>query len=229
MKNKKNIIIVLFVIFIIAGYLKFAYYINRGVKFIKNVGLTVYEQNSDNNFPKTIIEIPKHNGYLVAVYKDEHKLKLYKNNNIIREYDVNIRREYIDRQSWEDEQTPEGIFQIETMDIVTNGWSRWMRLDTTERAIQMYIKNHKDGSKIIKEFETEFGKILGDKEIRHFNELNRDKEILRGIGIHGGGFSLYYDWTRGCIAMNDKDAEELFGLLEQGANKGIGALVVIQD
>jgi len=42
-----------------------------------------------------------------VVYKDNHKLELLKNNILIKQYDVNIKREKQDRSIWEDNQTPE--------------------------------------------------------------------------------------------------------------------------
>lgn len=190
---------------------------------------TIYRQNNDNNYPKTKIEIPKHSGYLIAIYKDEHKLKLYKDNKIIKKYNVNIKREEEDRKVWEDSQTPEGIFKIESMDVVSNGWSRWMRLDTTEKAIKIYKKNVKNGEEFINEFEKKFGLIKNYLDIREFNSIYSNHKMLSGIGIHGGGFYLFNEWTQGCVAMSNKDVAELFNLLKHGEKRGINVPVIIQD
>lgn len=191
---------------------------------------TIYDQNNNPHYKKTHIEIPKHEGYLIAVYKDQHKLKLYKNNEVIKEYDVNIKREFEDRKKWEDDQTPEGIFSIETMDVISNPpWERWMRVDTLKKAKELYVDEYEDGNERIVEFERKSGLIDGDSAIRKFNEQNSDQKMLRGIGIHGGGFSLYRDWTNGCVAMSDEDITELFGFLSESSSGGIGTLVVIQD
>jgi len=191
---------------------------------------TIYEQNSQNNYPKTTIPIPKEKGYLLAVYKDKHILELLKNNELVKRYDVNIRREKEDRKIWEDNQTPEGIFTIETMDVITSpAWSRWMRVNTTSKAREIYQESHKDGFGRIIAFEESYGKINSDEKLRQFNEINSDQKILRGIGIHGGGFSLYRDWTEGCIALADKDVIELFDILSNSTNHGIGTEVIIQD
>lgn len=192
--------------------------------------LTIYEQNNHPEYPKTKISIPEHSGYLINIHKDEHKLYLYRDNEIIREYDVNIRRDEPDRQMWEDDQTPEGIFHIETMDPVSDPpWERWMRLDTTDHARNLYVTHHDDGQRRIDAFESQYGPIAGDREIRQFNQINADQKMLRGVGIHGGGFSLYHEWTVGCPAMADEDVIELFDLLKSGVNRGIGTPVVIQD
>ena len=42
-----------------------------------------------------------------------------------------------------------------------------------------------------------------------------DTRLGGEIGLHGGG--TVSDWTRGCIALSDRDIEELFLLLDLGA------------
>jgi len=191
---------------------------------------TIYEQNSDNNFPKTVISLPRESGYLIAVYKDAHKLRLYKDNELVKEYDVNVRRDQEDRKTWEDGQTPEGVFYIETMDKVSDPpWSRWMRLNTTEKALALYREAYADGQQRINKFEAAYGALDSDKRLRQFNERNPDQKLLRGVGIHGGGFSLYHEWVEGCVALADDGVIELFDLLEHSENNGIGTTVVIQD
>lgn len=191
---------------------------------------TVYEKNNHPEYPKTKIEILDHSGYLVAVYKDEHRLKLYKNGEIIKEYEVNIKRELPDRKVFEDDQTPEGIFKIDSMDVIEdNPWKRWIRIDTFKKAKKDYIESYPDGEKQIQSFEANYGALGNDQTLRQFNEINEDKKILRGIGIHGGGFSLYHEWTWGCIAMNNQDITELFDYLKTNPNGGLGTKVVIMD
>jgi len=238
-KWSKKLIIIL-IILICLGLFGIYIYRYQVVPYFKKVSLTtwlntpsnttIYEQNSENAFPKTKITIPKEEGYLIAVYKDQHKLKLLKNNKIEKEYSVNIKREEMDRKIWEDDQTPEGIFYIETMNKVTDPpWSRWMRLNTVKKAHEIYKEAYNNGEELISEFEEEYGKLNTDKNLRKFNQINSKQKILRGIGIHGGGFSMYHEWTQGCIALADKDVIELFEILKQSKNKGIGTKVIIQD
>ena len=53
--------------------------------------------------------------------------------------------------------------------------------------------------------------------------------MLRGFGIHGGGYYPNHDWTLGCSALDDKDVIELYELLLDNPNGGIGTLVYIAD
>ncbi|OJI06864.1 hypothetical protein BK004_01860 [bacterium CG10_46_32] len=192
--------------------------------------LTIYEKNNHDDFSKTVIPLPQESGYLIAVYKDQHKLKLFRNNELVKEYDVNVRRELEDRKVWEDGQTPEGIFYIETMDKVSDPpWSRWIRLNTMEKARALYSDAYTDGIQLINSFEAHYGALDSDKKIRQFNQLHPSQNMLRGVGIHGGGFSLYHEWVEGCVALSDENVIELFDILKDSENGGIGIKVVIQD
>ncbi len=189
---------------------------------------TIYEKNSNNIYPKTKIEIPKEKWYLIVVYKDNHKLELLKNNILIKQYDVNIKREKQDRSIWEDNQTPEWIFTIETMDVIQFPfWRRWMRLNTVEKAHKIYKENFWETN--IKDFEKEYWKLNSDASIRHFNKLNPGQKMLRWIGIHWGWFSIYHDWTQGCVAMSNKNIIELFDILKEWENWEAWVKVIIQD
>jgi L,D-transpeptidase-like protein len=233
MKKKKILLISILVLFLTPIVYLTVWPQIKGIAFTLYLKIpaseTIYEKNGDA-YPKTIIELPEEEGYLIAVYKDVHELHLLKNNEIIKKYDVNIRNEKIDRKVWEDDQSPEGVFTIESMDVVTDpAWKRWMRLDTTEKAHEIYKESFADGGERIKEFEDLYGPLDNDEALREFNEINSDQKILRGIGIHGGGFSIYRDWTLGCIAMSNKDIIDLYSVLQDSENTGMGTTVVIQD
>jgi lipoprotein-anchoring transpeptidase ErfK/SrfK len=204
--------------FLLTGYLKFP------------MSLTVFEKNNHPEYPKTILPIPIVPEYVVAVFKNSHLLLVYQSGDLVKEYTVNVRREKPDRETWDDDQTPEGVFRIETMDSVSMPpWERWMRLDTLDVARNSYGKMYPDGEKRIHSYEDRFGLLDSDQALRKFNEINSDQKILRGIGIHGGGFSSYHDWTNGCVGMRDEDVRELFDLLKNSPNQGIGTMVIIQD
>ena len=47
---------------------------------------TIYEKNNHPEYPKTKIELPTREGYLISVHKDQHKLFLYHNNKLIRSH-----------------------------------------------------------------------------------------------------------------------------------------------
>ncbi|RPJ04966.1 MAG: murein L,D-transpeptidase, partial [Spirochaetaceae bacterium] len=78
-------------------------------------------------------------------------------------------------------------------------------------------------------FENRNGKIENDADIRIFNEKNPDSPMLRGFGIHGGGYYPDNDWTLGCIAMRDSEVVELYDYLKNNPENGLGTLVIIMD
>ncbi|RPJ05107.1 MAG: hypothetical protein EHM28_12780, partial [Spirochaetaceae bacterium] len=73
--------------------------------------------------------------YCVVVYKESHLLQLVKLGKIIRQYSVNVRTELDDRTSYNDGQTPEGVFPVYELAIVTKpAWTRWIAFNTAEKA-----------------------------------------------------------------------------------------------
>lgn len=197
--------------------------------YIQNSVSNEYWVGTDSNF-YTQIEVPYTEDYIVYVQKDAHILYLYKQGKKIKEYKVNLRNELPARRLLNDGQTPEGIFEVYQMAVVTNpAWCRWIAFNTVELAKEIYINENSQGTRLIEEFESKYGQIMTDKDIRKFNRKNPDIELLRGFGIHGGGYYPGNDWTLGCPALNDDDVTELYDLLLTNPNGGIGTKVIIVD
>lgn len=75
----------------------------------------------------TKLKIPNTNHYIIYVSKQTHTLSVYKHSKEIKKYKTNIRSELPDRLSENDGQTPEGIFPIYQLAIVSDPpWSRWI-------------------------------------------------------------------------------------------------------
>ncbi|MBN1411223.1 MAG: L,D-transpeptidase, partial [Spirochaetales bacterium] len=93
----------------------------------------------------------------------------------------------------------------------------------------IFRKEFKDGSAILDDYEKKYGIITCDADIRIFNERNPSTPLLRGFGIHGGGYIPGFDWTIGCPAMANDDVIDLYNLIRQNPDSGIGTEVIIQD
>lgn len=123
----------------------------------------------------------------IVVIKHKRRLDLISNNQIIKSYKISLGRAPKGHKEFEgDKKTPEGLYIIND-------------------------KNPNSG----------YHKNLG---ISYPNEL--DKKYSSSIGkspgglikIHGirngfgwiGRFHLFFDWTLGCIAMTDKEIDELY-------------------
>ena len=175
-------------------------------------------------------------GYSIVVDKSRHLLILYLNGDMIEEYAVNMGSVKGNKEAEGDKRTPEGNFRIASINRVVpshNVGARWILLDTVDRARQDYIKQYgKEGERRIEEFEALHGRIKTEEDILEYNKFHTNTQIWHGVGIHGG---RYYksgkggnDRTNGCIALANRDLEELFGYLENSASQGRGVPVIVK-
>lgn len=188
-----------------------------------------YWENRDISRYETKFSIPVTGDYVINVLKRRHVLQLIREGAVIREYRTNVRAELPDRLSESDGQTPEGIFSIWQMAVVSDWNKRWMALDTAWKAREIFINEFASGEEILRADEAEHGMIKNDADIRRFNARHPQAPMLRGFGIHGGGCFPGRDWTLGCPALADEDVIELYDFILKNPNGGIGTLVYIQD
>lgn len=225
------------ILFLSFGTFFTSMYLAQSEEIITDINIFDYiASNAESLEPFSPLESVKKDypkGYFIHVSKKRHLLTLYENGEVLKKYKVNVRNEKADREIWEDDQTPEGLFTIETMNYTDQKslqrWERWMHLDTRKKARALYIKNYKDGAERINNFEKKHGPLNTDQKVRQFNASNPDQKMLRGIGIHGGGYYAFYDWTQGCVALSNRDVKELFQFLKESKNGGIGTPVEIED
>jgi len=191
---------------------------------------SIYVESNNSSAHQVQIDISNRKDFLLFVDKSDRTLEVYDEGVVIKTYDANVRNELEKLFYEEDFQTPEGEFLIESMDVVTNPpWKRWMRLNTLDYARKVYIEAYIDGQERLDAYEVDFGEIVIDADIREFNSVNKNQILIRGIGIHGGGFSKWKDWTKGCVALANDDVIELFDLLKDRKGGGIGVPFIIQD
>ena len=165
--------------------------------------------------------------YRVVVTKSEHRLAVYRHDELILTYPVAVSsRGLAPRKVWEDSLTPEGEFLIASMQYKSVFGPRQMLLDTTEQSLRDYIVQYgEEGTARIVAWEAEHGTLDTIWEVYDFNEANPERRIWYDILIHGGGADT--DWTLGCIALDDEGAVELFDILLQSEKRGLGVVVEI--
>lgn len=122
----------------------------------------------------------------LVVLKENHRVDLYDNGRVIRSYQADIGyRSINDKQRSGDAATPEGRYRVTAKKSASHFY----------RALALNYPN--------------------DEDRAEFDRLRRAGVIPRGaspgglIEIHGNG-GRKKDWTNGCIALSDRDIDDLF-------------------
>ncbi len=166
--------------------------------------------------------------YRILVSKSEHQLTVFHNNQVAKIFHVGISKHGVSpRQIWADELTPEGSFLIASMQYKSRFGPRQMLLDTTKPSLNDYYVQYGDaGRQRIASWQFQHRSLDTIWEVYDFNQENPEFPIWNDILIHGGGSNS--DWTWGCIALDNQDVIELFDILKQSTNGGLGVEVTIQ-
>ena len=142
----------------------------------------------------------------LVVKKGKRQLQVFESGKLVKTYKIVVGSNPDDDKQIEgDNKTPEGEFYI----AVKNPESKFHRslglsypnLEDAQRGLRDNLINSQEYDEI----------ALAIKE----NRLPPQHTALGGeIYIHGGGTER--DWTRGCIALENDDAQELFEALPHG-------------
>jgi lipoprotein-anchoring transpeptidase ErfK/SrfK len=125
-------------------------------------------------------------GTAIVVLKENHRVDLYDNGRVIRSYRADIGYRSIDpKRRSGDAATPEGRYRVTAKKSAS----------TYYRALALNYPN--------------------DEDRAEFARLRRAGQIPRGaspgglIEIHGDG-GRGKDWTKGCVALSNRDIDDLF-------------------
>ena len=147
-----------------------------------------------NSFAATIRLSAQNNNYAFIVDKIKHKGYLYYNGKLSKEYDVEFGRNWIgDKQHSGDKATPEGMYKVTKKK--SNGDSRYYK------ALLINYPNEKDYA-------------VFNSRIRQ-GLISKNSKIGGLIEVHGDG-GKGDDWTSGCVALTNKDMDELFSRMSVG-------------
>lgn len=148
---------------------------------------------------KQCINHSKNKNFCLIIDKAAHEMDIYQNGKKITTYPIELGfNPYDDKQVEGDGCTPEGIYEIKG------------------------VKNR-----------SQFHKALcvdypNAQDRREFNQLKKERIITKddaiggGIQIHGLGSEKEVDqrdWTLGCIALSNKNIDELFDLTRPSKNR----------
>jgi murein L,D-transpeptidase YafK len=149
----------------------------------------------------------------IVIKKAQKKLFLYSEEKLLRTYPVKLGLNPVgDKIRQGDKRTPEGSYYI----CMKNPRSKYYLslglsypgIEDAERGLEQKLITKGDRDRIIER--------IAKKSIPPW-----DTPLGGEIFIHGGGET--WDWTYGCVALRNKDIEELFKVIT------VGTEVVIQQ
>ena len=146
------------------------------------------------------------NNNIIKIYKSKRKLELCNGESVLEEFNVGLGFSPIGHKIREgDGRTPEGEYYICTKNEKSK-FTLFLGLSYPN------ITDAEEGFKkglINKEM---LGKI--NKAINNKKRPDWWTELGGEIGIHGKGST--YDWTAGCISLEDEDIKKLWNFTELG-------------
>jgi murein L,D-transpeptidase YafK len=142
----------------------------------------------------------------IVVEKKTKRLRVFAGDEEIRSYRCGLGFDRAhDKQREGDCRTPEGVFRV----VSRNEHSRW------HRSLRISYPNSEDAERGLRL------NLITKQQADAIVEAEREgkpppfETALGGdICIHGGGWRL--NWTLGCVALDDADAEDLFDAVPVG-------------
>jgi len=129
----------------------------------------------------------------IVIHKSDHKLILYKGEQVLRTYKIAIGKEPEgNKVRVGDNRTPEGVYRID--------WRN--KKSGYHRALHISYPNSEDAERAKKSGSDPGGDIM-------------IHGIKNGFGWLGGLHRLV-DWTQGCIALTNSEMNELWELVPDG-------------
>ncbi len=142
----------------------------------------------------TISMSAKNNNYALIVDKIKHKGLLYYNGKLMKEYDVELGKNWIgDKQHAGDDKTPEGLYSITR--------KKSSRDTKYYKALLINYPNSED-------------RAAYAAKVRS-GQIPKSRGIGSLIEIHGDG-GKGNDWTNGCIALPNNKMDDLFSKMSVG-------------
>lgn len=170
--------------------------------------LKITEEDEESGKLAPPLKAPK-----IVIKKGEKKLFLYSEEKLLKTYPVKLGLDPVgDKARRGDMRTPEGSYYI----CIKNPRSKYHLslglsypgIEDAQRGLTQKLISKKDHDRIVEK--------IGQKAIPPW-----DTPLGGEIFIHGGADT--WEWTYGCVALRNRDIEELFRAIP------VGAEVVIQQ
>ncbi len=142
----------------------------------------------------------------IVISKSEHRLYLFEDDRLVKSYPVGLGKiPHGDKVRQGDHRTPDGLFYVCTK----NPRSRFhLALGISYPSIEDARRGLRQGLITYREYQ----EIV--TAIRQGRRPPWNTALGGAICIHGGG--AYADWTEGCIALDNRDIEELYRIVPVG-------------
>ena len=129
----------------------------------------------------------------IVVYKSKRQMAGYSNGQVLKNYKISLGRKPVGAKEIEgDMKTPEGVYFINDKNPNSN----------YHKNLGISYPNTNDIEKAMR-----IGKPVGDNIKIH--------GLRNGIGFIGK-FHRWFDWTLGCIAVTNKEIDELYNAVSVG-------------
>lgn len=136
----------------------------------------------------------KHSSYCIIIDKISRDCFLYKNGKVVQKWDIELGANWIgDKNQQGDKSTPEGFYKI--VSKKANGNSSY------HKALLLNYPNEEDKKR-----------FLANKKK---GIIDKDAKIGNMIEIHGHG-GHGFNWTDGCVALEDSDMDKLYAFSQIG-------------
>lgn len=142
----------------------------------------------------------------IRIVKKARRLYLYEKGELLRSYPIGLGFDPVtDKERQGDGRTPEGVFHVR----VKNSSSQF------HLSLGLDYPNYEDASRGFVDDLIDFPEYVQIINAINDAAMPPQETLLGGeIYIHGNGADS--DWTKGCIALEDADIEELFSLIPLG-------------
>ena len=128
----------------------------------------------------------------VEVYKSKHELRLLHNEEVVKKYRVALGRRPGKKEHQGDYKTPEGRYVID-----------FVKSDSKfHRALHISYPNNDDYQTAARKGQTPGGDIM-------IHGLPGETKLVKDI-------HALFDWTKGCIAVTNREIEEIAGSVRPG-------------
>ena len=169
--------------------------------------LVTFQKRSAATSSSTPLPLPLVNPQIVVI-KSRRQLMLYAGDQLVRTYPIGLGFNPVgDKIKEGDGATPEGKFYVFTRNVESKFYLSlgisYPNLEDAERGLRSGLINQEEYEQIVE---------------AHRQQQAPPQDTLLGGQIYIHGHGTQKDWTRGCVALDDRNVKELFDAVPVGTS-----------